>query len=149
MGKQRVLAAVPVLALLLAAGCGGNDSGEEVPSAGGASSQAADPEQQQAEYDACLREHGLELPEEGEDPGGVDIDDETLASAMQACEDLAPASGESLEFSPEDIEELRAWTECMREEGIDIPDPDSDGVIDLEGVDPQSDEYTAADQECA
>lgn len=98
-------------------------------------------------YDECMREHGVEMPEEGAGaPADLDVDGETLMAAMEACEDLMP-TGE-LELDEETVEELRVWAECMREEGVDMPDPGPDGSLDLDGVDVTGDDYAAADAAC-
>ena len=57
-------------------------------------------------------------------------------------------------MSPEDEEKLLAFTRCMREHGIDMPDPQSNGMVfnEEEGsgpdFDPNSDEFQEAQEAC-
>jgi len=44
-----------------------------------------------------------------------------------------------------------AFSECMRDNGVDMPDPQADGSMMLDensGIDPNSDEFKAAQEEC-
>lgn len=148
-GRISAVAAATVM-LAATAACSG-EAEEELPTAGGEQSandqEAQGSEEQMVAYDECMREHGVDMPEEGDPvPEDIDIDEETLTAAMEECEDLMP-TGE-LELDEDTVEEMRLWAECMRDEGIDMPDPDSDGAMDLEGVDVQSDEYAEADASC-
>ncbi|MBB6174729.1 hypothetical protein HNR23_004789 [Nocardiopsis mwathae] len=149
MNLGRIPVAVAAAGLLAIAGCTG-DPEPEVPTAGGenTSPTTGDTAAQLVEYDDCMREHGVEMPTDGDPAGleGIDVDEETLKTAMSACEDLMP--GGELDLDEETVEELRAWTECMRENGVDIADPGPDGALDLEGVDVGSDTYKAADAAC-
>ncbi|GAB3704017.1 hypothetical protein [Nocardiopsis oceani] len=136
-------------ALLIAAtaACSADEAGG-VPTTGGSGqdSESINTEAQMEEYDDCMREHGVEMPADGTPPEDLDVDGETVISAMEACEDIL--EGVDLEFDEETVEELRVWAECMRDEGIDMPDPGPDGELDLEGIDVTGDEYAEADAAC-
>lgn len=50
------------------------------------------------------------------------------------------------------IEGQRKWVACMRKNGIDLPDPDSKGRVDMSGQGPQikkSPRFTSASKTCA
>jgi hypothetical protein len=60
---------------------------------------------------------------------GINPDDPKTKKAMAACEDKLGDIGQDI--SPEEQEEFKeqalAFAECMRENGIDMPDPQFEG----------------------
>jgi hypothetical protein len=127
---------------------------------------AGDGQEALLDYAACMREHGISMDDPrfgadgeligglGKGGSGVDVDPkgETYQSALEACGDLLV----SFKTPPdpaqqaEQAEALLAWAGCMREQGIDLPDPNADGgfpdydwKIDLKG-----DAYALADAAC-
>lgn len=126
--------------VLVLAGCGSADE-PQVATAGGAgaatstttgAAPAADDEERMRQFAACMREHGIDMPDP--QPGGPvriggsnnKVDRDTMQAAMQACRSLMPNGGEPPKLSPEDLEKARAMAACMREHGVDVPDPDPD-----------------------
>jgi hypothetical protein len=80
------------------------------------------------EYARCLREHGVDLP----DPvnGRFEFrsqrgDQEKLEQAQRACQDILQDAAPPI--SEEEEAEMREaaleFAECMREHGVDMPDP--------------------------
>ncbi|WP_116952604.1 hypothetical protein [Jiangella endophytica] len=148
---------LPVIALLLTAAltaCGSDDGddGGDV-SAAGTSGGETDPEQAELDFYECMRENGVDLPDP--DPGqpGIQLQlpqgDPDAQAAMEECRSLLPNGGDLQEVDGDALESLRAFTECMRENGIDMPDPAADGGLSMpEGVDPQSAEFQAAMTTC-
>ena len=132
--------------------------------------QAADSEAAMLAFTQCLRDQGIDVgdptidadgnlqlpPIEFETPETVTDPDEV--PDMSEFEEMIAPCEEHLEgvvgsFSPGDTTEIEdmflAYAECMRENGIDMPDPDfsSDGgVIDLGAI--GGDEFEAADAAC-
>ncbi|RIQ37350.1 hypothetical protein [Jiangella rhizosphaerae] len=154
---------LPVIALLLTAtltACGSDGGDDDVAAAGtgggdstsdsGGGGGTTDQEQAELDFYECMRENGVDLPDP--DPGqpGVQLQlPPGSEAAMEECRTLLPNGGQMQETSPEDLESLRAFTECLRENGIDMPDPAADGRLSMpEGVDPQSAEFQAAMTEC-
>lgn len=112
----------------------GEGSGEELT--------AAEREDAMLEFTECMRDEGVEMP----DPevragpgggGGIAIanrgngpeDAEAFEAAQEVCGDiLDDAFGERPQLSPEEEAEMRdnmlAFAECMRDHGIDMPDPE-------------------------
>jgi hypothetical protein len=43
---------------------------------------------------------------------------------------------------------MLAYARCMRQHGINIPDPKPDGGIHIEGVNPDDPKFKAAEQAC-
>jgi hypothetical protein len=130
----------------------------------------ADAEENLLEFAQCMRDNGVpEFPDPSFDGNGnlefgarqeLGVDRETLNGAFEACGDLV--EGLIQNFIGGDFTELEdtflEFAECMRDNGIDMPDPDfSQGFgpgaggragIFGEDVDPESPEFQAAAEEC-
>ncbi len=165
---RRGIRLLPVVALLLTVtltACGSDDGDDDVSAAGtgdstsdsgggsGGGGGETDPEQAELDFYECMRENGVDMPDP--DPGqpGIQLQlpqgDPDAEAAMEECRTLLPNGGDMQETDPDDLESLRAFTECMRENGIDMPDPAADGGLSVpEGVDPQSAEFQAAMTTC-
>ena len=81
----------------------------------------------------------------GGDPPGVASLDEGAATTT------GNESATGGETTDDPAEAGLAFAECMREHGIDMPDPEGGELIFEQGkgdFDPESDEYQAAEQEC-
>ncbi len=138
---------VAVCALTLAA-CGG---GGATAGGGGAASEEAS-----LEFAECLRAHGVEV----EDPkSGKSVDvggrsDPKTREALAACNGKLGESGQ--EVSAEEDEEINegalAFSRCMREEGIEMGDPEILGPgkfhLDIKGLDTTSPAFVAAAEAC-
>jgi hypothetical protein len=158
----------------------GADAATPSPSA---SAGSDDPEDAMFAFADCMREEGIDMPdpvirrvdgsgggggfnssvdEAGPGDGGPTFDpnSEEFQAAQEACqhhldglEALEPGDGPQL--TPEEEEAFLAFTECMREHGIDMPDPGAGGAIRIgpgsgsdPGFDPRSEEFQAAEEEC-
>ncbi|MEN3536837.1 hypothetical protein AAH991_17115 [Microbispora sp. ZYX-F-249] len=131
------LGLAPALALALAA-CGAAPADDGIASAGGAASTAtakpsapgpADRQEAQLKFAQCMREHGVDMPDPDPD-GRVRIigkkgDEAKTQKAMQACEHfMKDAVGDKLGGDdPEMRDRMVKFAQCMREHGIDMPDP--------------------------
>ncbi len=137
------LSAVPLLVLGLGVtGCDGN-SGDDIATAGGAdkptASTSAQPVARQEalrRFAGCMREHGVDMPDpdpNGDGPatavGGKKIsrNSPVFQKAMQACRPLLPNGGELNKPDPQQADAMREFTTCMRQHGVDMPDPDPNG----------------------
>lgn len=142
---RRVGAAVLAAMMMLFLSACNADSGsdgvatldEEAAAASDGEEQEKSADEQALEFVECMREHGVDMPDpEVDEDGGArfragpdgmdDVDPEAVEKAMEECEELRPAGGRAA--SPEDRAEMEekmlALAECMREEGVDMPDPD-------------------------
>lgn len=169
--RQRTITqalAVPLLVLTLgvAAACGGSgdddasdDASDGVASAGGSTTTAAVTEADTSDglaFTECMREQGIEM--EDPDPatgvpqfsGGAEATQTPeFDSAMEACEGLLPEGGLRGETDEDNLEELQAFAECMRENGMpDFPDPQP-GEGGVFGSDPSIDRTSPAFQEAS
>jgi hypothetical protein len=130
-----------LLALVLGA-CGSADADEDVPSANGGgagptASSSAGAGGDAQKYAQCIRDNGVpDFPDPDPDGGFSNIDVQgldrnALTKAMQACQDQAPAGVSKLtgKLTPEQAEKWTKYAGCMRDSGIDMPDPDPNGSL--------------------
>ncbi|MFB8025288.1 hypothetical protein ACFQ6U_20875 [Streptomyces sp. NPDC056465] len=153
-----VLAAAASVMAFTLTGCGGDDGGAKVPTAGGgdASASASGTGGQgggddvaayvtaQRAYVKCLRENGVDAPDPDArgniDFGGGDQaralkKDQKFRTATEKCAEYQAAVPESVEkgnqptLSAEQIKVKVEYAECMRKNGAaDFPDPGPDGL---------------------
>ncbi|MBT2231249.1 hypothetical protein [Nonomuraea sp. NEAU-A123] len=139
----RLLLAVPVLALALTA-CGAKAGEGDVASASGsttspAASASASTDRRAAglKFAQCMREHGVDMPDP-EPNGPVAIqqrpgDEQKVQKAQEACKQFMQAAvgekGKGLDPQKQDL--LVKFAQCMRQHGIDMPDPAADGRIEI------------------
>lgn len=129
------------------AACGGGGSGS-----GGSTSE----EEAGLAFTACLRAHGVEVedPKPGQKNIEVGGDDPTTRKALAACNGKLGSAGQ--ELSPDEGEEFRegalALAQCLREEGIEMGDPEFLGPgkfhLDIAGIDTESPAFKAAQEAC-
>lgn len=139
--------------------CGGGSDG------GGGGDEEAAREDARIEFAECMREHGVDMP----DPqpgamelriGGPDSDIEpgpVTERALAECEQELPnlAADMSEEEKREFEEQALAFAQCMRENGVDMPDPqfEGDGKVKMtigpgSGIDPNSPAFQQAQEAC-
>ncbi|AHH99091.1 hypothetical protein GCM10010174_68530 [Kutzneria viridogrisea] len=136
-----MLLAGPLLVLSLLAGCGGGTgdngvaslNGSKVTSTGKAadSDVPTDPDKKALKFAQCLREHGMDVPDPKPGSGGgmmmpaLPADaSEAADKAMDACKKYAPV-GDIDPNDPKVKEKELKFAKCMREHGVDTPDPGS------------------------
>ena len=161
MTVRPLAAALLATAALGLAACGGDDPEDAGASSGGAPA-ADDAEARQARVDfaQCMREHGIDFPDPGSDGGPVKFEyrgsPEKMEAAQEACKEFSDKARPQLsdeqqaEFKEAALEHAR----CMRDHGIDFPDPqfpaEGGAQIRLERgkVDPDDPEFKAAQEAC-
>ncbi len=146
-------------------------AGDEASSSEGGATTSDDPELAFARYDECMADAGFDFgsslvsPDDADASGAVMIQEfepgddadpqqlgpdgfdfgEEFASADKECSKHLEGLDLSFDMSPEEqaaMEDAQlAWTECMRENGIDVPDfdPSSGGVTIIGGSEDPSD----------
>ena len=130
--------------------CGGGGSGSE----GG---DSASDEEAALEFTECLRAHGVEVedPKPGQHNIEVgDSDDPATKKALAACNGKLGSAGQ--ELSSAEQEEFKegalALARCLRQQGIDMGDPEFLGPgkfhLDIEGIDTSSPAFEAAREAC-
>jgi hypothetical protein len=141
LGLLATVGALAVALTLVLAACGGS-GGESNGvasltdttsttdgSSGGAGNAKKDPEEAALEYTRCMREHGVDM----EDPGAggelrLDVrpgNREKVENAQRACEGLLENARPQLSEEQQAAmqEAMLAFAKCMREHGINMPDP--------------------------
>ena len=131
-----------------------------------------DPEEAMLAFTECMRDHGVDMPDPqmakpatgGAKPGNAVIavegnpDDPTFQKANEACEPLMANMRSDLEDDPERLAEMKEqmleFAQCMRDQGVDMPDPtfDENGRVKMTGPPPEaerdSDAFEAAAEAC-
>jgi hypothetical protein len=129
----------------------GDGKATSTTGAGGGSIQA------DLAYVRCMRQHGVGMPDPKTDangrtdwelPSGMRKDDPRLKAARQACRQYRPDGGEAQRPSPQQQQEMVAFARCMRQHGINMPDPTPDGTVDMRGVNPDAPRFKAAERAC-
>jgi hypothetical protein len=125
---------------------------------GGAPQKPNPQEQQQMlAFARCMRQHGVNMPDpkleangrtEWRLPSGIRKDDPRLKAAQQACRQYRANGGQAQRPSPQQQQEMLAYARCMRQHGINIPDPQPDGRVDTSGVNPDDPKFKAAERAC-
>jgi len=128
---------------------------------------STDPEEAMLDYVECMREHGIDMPDP-EPGGGIAMqvgegenNPADLQEAEDACQPLLEAAAGVIEIDPEREAEMReqmlAYAECMREHGIEMPDPQfgDNGRVEIQLGDPAGDgadldvaDYETANEAC-
>src|SRR5688572_13748078 len=146
---RNMVAGTMLAAALAMAGCGGNSV---------ATATGANPDNEQSfqdamvSYSACMRENGVDMPDPTFDGNGASVimrsdattsagaaapvgghDDETFKAAAEACQPIMDAVAQDMpKPSPEEEAEMRdnalKFAQCMREHGVDMPDPTFDAA---------------------
>lgn len=133
-------AGAPSVASLQDPGASGGPAASPSPS-------AVTPQDAALAYARCMRANGVDMPDpvvstDGEGgvsidqsgPGGAPVSKDKMQKADEAChhfmDEARPAAGPPL--SPEDLDKMLAFAQCMREHGIPMDDPTADGGIRIQ-----------------
>lgn len=133
-------------------------------------SASVDPQQAFLDYAKCMREHGIDMPDPQVDSGSGKvtmsigsgsgpIDKDKMTTAQTACQHFIANArlGGDQKLSPEEQDKILAFARCMREHGVDMPDPDfsnGGGFVQVGGpgskdtLDPGGEKFQAAQQAC-
>jgi len=130
------------------------------------------PEDAALAFARCMRDHGVDMPDPDTSGGGgmvkfgstsaagtkIDVDMQKFQDANKACQDLLGDGGPQ-NMSPKQQQEMQdqalAFSRCMREHGVDMPDPTfgGQGTVTMKidsgtGIDPSDPKFEAAQQAC-
>jgi hypothetical protein len=148
------------------------DATTTTTSATGEDTNDADAQQAMLDFAACMREHGVDMPDPqfGDGGGGTftagvqgdsELDKGKLDEAQKACQSyLDKVKSNAKPMDPAKVEEekqkLLAFAQCMRDHGIDFPDPQIDtsgGGLQVQlggpGMDPNSPGFKEATEACS
>ena len=127
LGTLRTLKTLPVIAglLLVLTACGNGDG-----RASSAPSASADLLLLCVAWAKCMREHGMVVPDPMPSQGLAipgDPGDPKVSAAMTACRSLQPAADGPAD-DPAARQKLAEYFKCLREHGVDVPEPDANGL---------------------
>jgi hypothetical protein len=131
------------------------------------------PEDAMLAFARCMRENGVDMPDPdtsggagvvtfraGPASGGqrIDADSDTFGKAHDTCKHLMGDAG-PMNLTPEQQQEMQdqalAFSRCMREHGVNMPDPSFGGEGQVmmkigpdDGLDPNDPEFQEAQQAC-
>ena len=161
-GTLRRAFGVAVLALVALTACGGAAEGGGVATAGGdANPTAGDTEQgpvdeevQALAFAECMRGNGVDMPDPAPGQAGLsealhgaedNYNRATIEQALAACEEFLPQRAHEGGHDAERTETELALAECLREQGLDVPDNlfEGGGLHDVD-----DEELRAAMEEC-
>lgn len=150
----KAVAGAMLLAAVAVSGCGGDASGDT----GSEAKTTPSFEDAMVNYASCMREHGVDMPdpqfsddgtvggmtfavpigasEAGGGPGfatGGGPGDSTFKAAAEACQPIMDEATQNMpKPSAEEEAKMRddalKFAQCMREHGVDMPDPTFDGT---------------------
>lgn len=134
MGRRvwAVATAVPIVVGL--AGCGGGGDAAGAPASPTGSMAAEDAK---LAFARCMRENGVDVPDPGSGKQGSRVigknaGGEKLERALEKCRSLLQAGGVLPDLKdPEVRDRYVEFARCMRENGVDVPDPAPDGRVRL------------------
>lgn len=155
------------------AACGGvdGDTGADIASLDTSTTSTAEDPAGDAEpgeallrYTECMREQGVDMPDPVQDGGdvflgaGTGVDAEKMEAGNEVCmpsleEVLGSFDPPTSEELAETEQEMLEFASCMRDEGLDWPDPQvsAEGTITIDGpagLDLDSDEVQDAADVC-
>ncbi|MEV6305910.1 hypothetical protein AB0M02_41310 [Actinoplanes sp. NPDC051861] len=139
--------------LLALAGCADADKTDATAPSAAAS---IDPDTRNLKFAECMRENGVDVPDPkpgegmrlkfGPESGGQ----EKVQAAMEACREWAPTgvNGGGPGADPQQAEKMRAYAQCMRDNGVEsFPDPE-DGMMRIDATTGEDPDFEAAEQKC-
>ena len=141
-GGVRAAVAVLLLGALAVAGCAGGEAGGEPPAARAGADPAADLRGAALQFSSCMCERGYDIPDPTFDdrgfpafaePGlrGNPQYEQARAECRKALDTAALAAGAPTKEEMQ--EQLLGFARCMRERGVNMPDPPAEGGLRLDG----------------
>jgi hypothetical protein len=151
--RNRAVAGLGLAALLLISGCGGSGS---AAASGGTAAPAGSVSvntDELVEFARCLRANGVDVPDPR--PGQnlmTWLSQEQRgklknSGAVEACRDKLPSAVKERLNDPEWESKALRFAQCMRDNGVDMPDP-RNGRLDFGDVDRDSPASKEAFGEC-
>lgn len=161
MSIRFIAATVLAAGGLAVAGCGGEESSGAAE--GGETTAKQRAQDAALKYAKCMREQGVDVPdpqvsEDGRITNRIprQINRDEFREAQEQCRKHMKGAAGGREPSEEQKENMReqvlAYAECMRKEGVDFPDPqfqEGGGVImGGKGLNPDDPDFRRAAQAC-
>jgi hypothetical protein len=156
--SMRWLTLVAAMVVLVGAcGAGPDPNGDKVASLGEPTNATEQPaadnrtdEDKMRDFVRCMRDHGVAVTEAeqvnpggGSGGGGIAIEagpgeEENVKKAHEECAPLLPNGGKPPKLDAAQLDQLREQAKCLRENGLNVPDPDPNNPgIRIEDADPE------------
>lgn len=90
------------------------------------STSHADVEKARLQWTACMRQHGVDIPDPGQPASGSTPSNEaTSQAAQQTCDPILRRVGAGSASTPDPavMDSALRFAACMRQHGVDVPDP--------------------------
>ena len=154
---------VPILLVSLAA-CGGKKADDGVASLTGKGAKAsasasasplsqAQMEAMQLKFAQCMRQHGVNMPDPkaGRMSMMLKKGEETkVKAAQEACKQYLPNGGQpDGKADPKMRDQAVKFAQCMRQHGVNVPDPGADGALKIDGRNMPQAKMEAAQKACS
>ncbi|MFI6299174.1 hypothetical protein ACIBEJ_46815 [Nonomuraea sp. NPDC050790] len=155
MNLRLVPAAAAMLMALAACGSTSATTGTGATSAGASASPSGNARDAQLKFAQCMRENGVDMDDPAEDgrivmkakPG---TDRAKMEKAQQACQKhlkgVMGDGGQSMD--PARRDQMVKFAQCMRENGVDVPDPTANGGIMMTGGPGDEEKMKKAQESC-
>jgi hypothetical protein len=143
MRRGTTSAAAALVGALAVSGCRGGTGGVGIATAGGNATPSASaspaaslsPEDAALKFAQCMRRHGVDMPDPKFGSGGQftvaingNAPPQVVQKAQKACQQYMPMGGTGPgKLSAADQERALKFAQCMREHGVDMPDPTFSG----------------------
>lgn len=161
--KLRKYLLLIALLVLVAAACGGGDdeasdgiasledlATETTAAQGDSTDDPAIDEEKVLQFSACMRDSGIDFPDPVVDAEGnvgfdlmgmrdlADVDEDEIQAAFDGCFQYLEGVNFGFErvFDVDFQDQVVVFAGCMRENGIDMPDPDFSGIMEGEQLFP-------------
>ena len=142
-----------LLTLTACGGAGGAARTSATPQGGDAAAAASGNNDQLVEFARCLRQNGVNVPDPK--PGdrlvdvihGTDTSGGEFREAIAACQSKLPEQARQRMNDPEMDDNMLRFAQCMRDNGVDMPDP-TGGHSDFGDLDRNSPEFKKALPTC-
>jgi len=160
--KQRTMFVAATVALVIAACGGDDDTSDGVASidelstettstaAPSGEDELAIDEESVLQFSSCMRDEGIDFPDPTVDSDGnvgfdlmamgelADVDEDEMEAAFEACFQYLEGVDFGFEriFDTEFQDQVVVFAGCMRDNGVDMPDPDFSGIMDGEPLFP-------------
>lgn len=154
--NMRLITAVAAMTMALTA-CGASTDASTGASTGAAASPSATGNAQdgQLKFAQCMREHGINVPDPGAD-GRIEVnipqgtDKAKADKATEECEKyLKGAVGEKGKApDPAMRDKILKFAQCMREHGVNMPDPGENGMIKMQSGPGEEQKVKDAQEAC-
>ena len=154
---------VPVLLVSLAA-CGAKKKDDGVASLNGKNSKAsasasasplsqAQMEAMQLKFAQCMRQHGVNMPDPKAGKMTMSLQkgqESKMQAAQNACKQYLPNGGNPpSQADPKMRDQAVKFAQCMRANGVNVPDPGADGAIKIDGRKVTQSKMAAAQKACS